>query len=83
MVDKLGKIHCQERLKKDFDSKAMNIVRDMVGYVDPFGGNTWRVTMLFEGERFMAAGQAEATIIANQEMIKGLLLQLLAKIGKK
>ena len=88
MPEKIRKILCEERAKHDItDSKKYSNqdIHNLCGYYYPdkhITGKkqTWEVTTLFEGEGYTAKTQFEAEVIANQEMIKGLLLkQALAK----
>lgn len=73
-MDKMRKLHCEERLKRGFDDLPTEQVKQMAGFYIP-EGMKWEVTMLWEGEWYTAKSQFEAEVIANQEMIIGLLLK--------
>ena len=70
----MRKLWCEERLKKGFDKLSIDKVREMAGFIEP-KKNKWEVTTLFEGEGYTADSEFEANVIANQEMIIGLLLR--------
>lgn len=75
-------IHCEEIQKADFDKRygsaeGTKKCREMIGFIFPDNPDkdTWDVTMAEEGTFYTATGQDHAEIIANQEMIKALLLR--------
>lgn len=79
------KIHCIEAEKKGFDDIPFDKTRLMVGFYEPVAlkdnydnihGEYWTVTM--HDESFMDVDtQEHAQMLANQEMIKAMLMKLL------
>lgn len=81
----MRKIHCLESIKRSFDNKSIDEVRDMVGFVEPekHGKKVlWEVTTLQDGCGYTCDNQTEAEILAGIEEIKGLLILLLKKERK-
>ncbi|TRZ50628.1 MAG: hypothetical protein D4S01_06355 [Dehalococcoidia bacterium] len=76
-----NKIYCEELMRDDFDefygtNEGTNDLRDnVVGFIDINESGKWDVTMLQEDTWYETASQDNAEIIANQEMIKALLMK--------
>ena len=82
-MEKIRKLHCEERLKKKFDSLTIKEVKELAGFYLPTEDDKWEVTTLWEGEGYTANTQFEAEMIAGQQMIIGLLLKLKEDLSYK
>ena len=81
-MTQLRKIYCEERLKKGFDKLSIKELRELTGFIIP--SITYKatkkiikfeVTTHIEKDFYTANSRFEAELIANQEMIIGLLLK--------
>lgn len=83
--DEMRKIHCLERLKLKQDIPMKKGEEYSAGVIIPettedTGVTKWIVKTLFKGDIYVTTNQDSAEIIANQEMIKGMLIKLLEKM---
>ena len=81
-MQQMNKLWCEERLKKGFDKLPPKEVMEMAGYVYPHG-KKWMVILLWKGEGYTCDTQIEAELLANQQMIMGLLLKMKKRIDIK
>lgn len=77
------KIQCIEAEREDRKEEAgekvapIDEIRKWVGFVEPNDENGWNVTLM-DGT-YSTTSEFEAYSMANQEMIKAMLMQLLSK----
>jgi hypothetical protein len=78
----MRKIYCLEKDKPGFDNLPFKEIEDMAGSVFP-DGDKWEVTLLDDGCGFTCDTQENAYMIANQEMIIGMLKMVLKQKDTK
>jgi len=74
----MRKILCLEQQKKGFENITLEELKKLAGYYMPDDCH-WEVNLLEEDAGYTVKTQFEAEVIANQEMIKGMLMLLLKK----
>jgi len=80
-MKKMKKIYCIEEQKDGFDDIAIEDVKEMIGYIEPFneddGTVSWHVTL--RDSYYETKDQDTAMIIAGSEMTNAILMLGLAR----